>query len=46
MTLAGPPDSEGFTQLTNTTPAIIDYLGPGAQAGSPLHRSFQRRVVN
>lgn len=40
MTVSGLADSEGFRQLVNTTPAIIDYLGPGAKTGSPLHRSF------
>jgi len=36
--LSGSPDAQGFRQLVNTTPAIIDYLNPGAQTGSPLHR--------
>jgi len=31
-------DSQGYRQLVNSTPAIVDYLGPGAKNGSPLHR--------
>jgi hypothetical protein len=40
MTLSNSTDSNGFTKLVNSTPAITDYLGPGAKTGSPLHRSF------
>src|SRR5277367_3629368 len=39
FTLSDSSDSQGFRQLVNTTPALIDYLNPGAQTGSPLHRS-------
>jgi hypothetical protein len=40
MTLSNATDSNGFIKLVNSTPAITDYLGPGAKTGSPLHRSL------
>lgn len=38
MTISDTADSQGFYQLVNNTPAIVDYVGPGAKTGSPLHR--------
>jgi hypothetical protein len=38
MKVSGPADANGFYPLQNNTPAIIDYLNPGAKKGSPLHR--------
>ena len=44
MTISGPEDAQGFRPLANNTPAIIDYINPGAQQGSALHRYFHESV--
>ena len=38
MVASNATDVQGFHPLVNTTPALIDYLGPGAKPGNPLHR--------
>ena len=38
ITISYSADSEGFQNLVNNTPALVDYVGPGAKTGSPLHR--------